>query len=143
MISLILQCLFSELESPIEIRIEMLFNQSQNLEIQVFFLQLLFGYYEIIGYVMKIFMTRQLFDICRWDVVVCQSLNHSFTTKHFLSKATFYSVLFLVFSFPCFCIKSSTEVITANLEFFREEAKEQAIAHLLMYEPSVKVLKVK
>ena len=33
MISLILQCLFSELESPIEIRIEMLFNQSQNLEI--------------------------------------------------------------------------------------------------------------
>ena len=104
---------------------------------------LLFGYYEIIGYVMKIFIIRQLFDICRWDVVVCQSLNHSFTTKHFLSKATFYSVLFLVFSFPCFCIKSSTEVITANLEFFREEAKEQAIAYLLMYEPSVKVLKVK
>lgn len=92
---------------------------------------------------MKIFMTRQLFDICHWDIVVCQSLNHSFTTKHFISKATFYSVLFLVFSFPCFCIKSSTEVITANLEFFREEAKEQAIAHLLMYEPSVKVLKVK
>ena len=33
MISLILQYLFSELESPIEIRIEMLFNQIQNLEI--------------------------------------------------------------------------------------------------------------
>lgn len=106
-------------------------------------LPLFFGYYEIIGYVMNIFMTRQLFDICRWDVVVCQSLNHSFTTKHFLSKATFCSVLFLVFSFPCFCLRSSTEVIAANIEFFREEAKEQATAHLLLYELSVKVLKVK
>ena len=72
MISLILQCLFFELESPIEIRIEMLFNQSEFRDLG-FFLQLLFGYYEIIGYVMKIFMTRQLFDICRWDVIYCMS----------------------------------------------------------------------